>query len=73
MIAPPHDVTDTKVIRFAQINFVGQRCYPGLSNAEWYPILDRECLQEGVILKVRDGARFVWKHHLVFRDLLPPS
>lgn len=33
------------------------------------PVLDRDCIPEGVILKVRGGGRFVWKHHLRFRDI----
>ena len=68
----PHDLTDRKPIKLAQLNFTGRRCYPGLSNAEWYVVIDRECLPEGVILKVRGGGRFVWRRHLLFRDLPTP-
>ena len=65
----PHDIADAKVIRFAQLNYRSQRLYPGLDASFWHPVLDRECLPGGVILRVRDGGRFVWRHHLRFRDL----
>lgn len=69
----PADLANRKPIRLAKLNFTGQRCYPGLTCAEWYSVLDRECIPEGVILKVRDGGRFVWKHHLRLRDLPAPG
>ncbi len=69
----PHGIADCKPIRLAQLNYQGRRCYPGLSNAEWYPVIDRECIPEGVILKVRGGGRFVWCRHLRFRDLPTPG
>ena len=68
----PADLTDRKPIKLAQLNYEGRRCYPGLSNAEWYTVIDRECIPEGVILKVRGGGRFVWKHHVLLRDLPTP-
>ncbi len=68
----PRDVADCKPIKLAQLNYEGRRCYPDLSNAEWYPVIDKECLVEGVILRVSGGARFVWKHHVRLRDLPTP-
>ena len=41
-------------------------------NVEWYHVLDKECLPEGVVLQVRGGGRFVWKHHVQLRDLPTP-
>ncbi len=63
------DVARCKVIRFAKLTYEAQRLYPGLDASFWHPVLDRECIPEGVILKVRGGGRFVWGHHLRFRDL----
>ena len=67
----PHDVADRKPIQLAQLNYEGRRCYPGLSNAEWYLVIDKKCLPEGVVLRVSGGARFVWKHHVRLRDVPP--
>ncbi len=68
----PHDLTDRKPIRLAKLTYEGRRCYPGLSNSEWYVVIDRECIPEGVVLQVRGGGRFVWRHHVLLRDLPTP-
>ena len=69
----PHDLTDRKPIRLAKLTYEAQRLYPGLDASFWHPVLDRGCIPEGVILKVRGGGRFVWKHHVLLRDLPPPG
>ncbi len=65
----PHDVADRKPIRLAKLTYEAQRLYPGLDASFWHPVIDKGCIAEGVILKVRGGGRFVWRHHLRFRDL----
>ncbi len=66
----PHDIADCKPIRFAQLNFEAQRLYPGLDASFWHPVIDKACIAEGVVLRVPGGGgRFVWRHHLRFRDL----
>ena len=62
-----------KVVQLARLTYEGQRLYPGLDASFWHPVIDKECLTEGVILKVRGGARFVWKHHVLLRDLPTPG
>ncbi len=54
------------------LTYEAQRLYPGLDASFWHPVLDKECIPEGVILKVRGGGRFVWRHHVQLRDLPTP-